>query len=85
MVQTVTNRATSPGASEFLPSILPRRLALLGGTTTLTDCLVALRYLADVRHLVRGAAITEYEQAFAKQIGVRYAYSSPTRFGDWSR
>ena len=75
MVQTVTNRATSPSGNEFLPSILPRRLALLGGTTTLTDCLVALRYLADVRHLVRGAAIAEYERAFAKQIGVRYAYS----------
>jgi len=48
MVQTVTDRATSPRANKLLPSILPRRLALLGGTTTLTDCLVALRYLADV-------------------------------------
>lgn len=54
---------------------LPRRLALLGGTTTLGDCLVAMRYLADPRHLVRGNTIEQYERAFAHRIGVRHAYS----------
>ncbi len=54
---------------------LPRLIALLGGTTTLTDCMVGLRYLFDPRELVQGGAIREYEQAFAQQIGVRYAYS----------
>lgn len=54
---------------------LPRSVALLGGTTTLADCLVALRYLADPRHLVQGPVIEEYERAFAQQIGVRHAFS----------
>jgi perosamine synthetase len=54
---------------------LPRLLALLGGTTTLTDCLVALGYLADPRRSVRGPSILAYEQAFAREIGVRHAYS----------
>jgi perosamine synthetase len=52
-----------------------RCVPLLGGTTTFADCLVALLYLANPRQLVQGEAITEYEQAFARQIGVRYAYS----------
>jgi dTDP-4-amino-4,6-dideoxygalactose transaminase len=50
-------------------------LALLGGTTTLADCLVALRFLANPRGLIKGPAIADYERAFARQIGVRYAYS----------
>jgi perosamine synthetase len=54
---------------------LPRRLALLGGTTTVADCRVALRHLADPRQLVRGPAISEYERAFADRIGVRFAVS----------
>lgn len=54
----------------------PRRLvAVLGGTTTLGDCMTALRYLADPHWLIRGPAITAYERAFAQKIGVRYAYS----------
>ena len=52
-----------------------RRLATLGGTTTLADCLLALRYLADPRELIKGTAIASYEEAFAKRVGVRYAYS----------
>jgi perosamine synthetase len=52
-----------------------RRVALLGGTTTWGDCLLALRYVVDPRRLVRGPAISRYEQAFARRIGVRYAYS----------
>jgi perosamine synthetase len=53
----------------------PRRVALLGGTSTWSDCLVVLRYLAFPRSLVQGKTIVEYEQAFARQIGVHYAYS----------
>lgn len=53
----------------------PRLLALLGGTTTWTDCLVAIRYLADRRQLLEGPAIAAYEQAFARRIGVRHACS----------
>jgi perosamine synthetase len=52
-----------------------RRLALLGGTATWTDCLAAAGYLFNPRRLIVGPAITEYEQAFARQIGVRHAYS----------
>jgi hypothetical protein len=54
---------------------VPRCVALLGGTTTLADCRVALRYLTSPRQLVQGPRITEYEQAFAQQVGVLYAYS----------
>lgn len=55
--------------------LFPRRLALLGGTTTWGDCRVALRHLLDPHELVRGPAIAEYEQAFARQVGVRFSYS----------
>ena len=55
--------------------VIPRLLALFGGTTTLTDCLVALGYLVTPRRLVQGPAIAKYERAFARQIGVRYAFS----------
>jgi perosamine synthetase len=54
----------------------PRRcLATVGGTTTFADCLVALRYLADPRGLIKGTVIAKYERAFAQHVGVRYAYS----------
>src|SRR5262245_27639214 len=59
-----------------------RHVALLGGTTTLADCLVATRHLIDPRHLIRGATIAAYEEAFARHTGVRYAYSfSAARVG----
>ena len=52
-----------------------RRAALLGGTTNLADALLGMRYLIDARKLVKGPAIAEYEQAFARKIGVRHAIS----------
>lgn len=52
-----------------------RHLALLGGTTTFADCLVAIRYLLEGRRLIRGQSIRAYEQAFAELVGVQYAYS----------
>jgi perosamine synthetase len=55
--------------------LLPRRVAMQGGTTTLGDCVSGLRHLIDPRHLVRGPAISKYEQAFAEKIGVRHACS----------
>lgn len=55
--------------------VAPRCVALLGGTTTWGDCLVALRYLLDPYGLMRGLRIEEYERAFAKQVGVRYGFS----------
>src|SRR5206468_4787390 len=56
-------------------SHLPRRLALLGGTTRWSDCAEALRYLLRPAQLVQGAKIEEYEQAFAGTVGVKYAIS----------
>ncbi len=53
---------------------LERRPAVLGGTTTLADCLVGLRLLAS-RRLVHGPALDEYERAFAAAIGCRHASS----------
>lgn len=68
-------QATPHRPSNLRQRVASRHVALLGGTTTLKDCLVALRYLADPRALVQGPAITAYERAFARQVGVRYAYS----------
>jgi len=50
-------------------------VALLGGTTTWTDCLIALSHLLRLGRLVQGPAIAEFEQAFANRIGVRFAFS----------
>src|SRR5258708_33968081 len=65
---TETKRRTA----DFRPA---RRVSLLGGTTTFGDCLVALRFLANPRQLVRGSAFAEDERAFAQQIGVCYPYT----------
>jgi dTDP-4-amino-4,6-dideoxygalactose transaminase len=71
----VFGRATERRTADLHHLIAGRCLPPLGGTTTLADCLVALRYLADARYLVQGPAIAEYERAFARQVGVRFAYS----------
>src|SRR5438876_3083469 len=61
---------------------LPRCLALLGGTTRWSDCVEALRYLLTPAQLVQGAKIKEYEDAFARTVGVKYAISfSSARVG----
>ncbi len=67
-----TNKGNAAKAGEFDSG---RSIALLGGTTNLGDCLVAIRYLFDRSSLVRGTAIGEYEKAFALIAGVRYAFS----------
>ena len=54
---------------------LPRCWAMLGGTTRWSDCVEALRYLMSPTQLVQGAKIEEYEHAFARTLGVKYAIS----------
>lgn len=54
-----------------------RRLALLGGTTSTADCLVALRHLVG-GGLVDGPALTRYEAAFAAAVGRRHGISFAT-------
>ena len=53
----------------------PRTVALLGGTTTLGDCLIAIAYLVFPIRLVRGRKLAQYERAFARHIGVSHACS----------
>jgi perosamine synthetase len=57
---------------------VPRLIAELYGTTTYGDCLEAMKYLLGRRDLVRGPSIGDYEQAFAHEVGVRYAVSFAT-------
>src|SRR2546427_12110791 len=66
---------TRPRAATSPRLRAPRRVALLGGTTTRDDCAVGLRYLANPGDLVQGPAISDYERCFAEVIGVRHAYS----------
>jgi dTDP-4-amino-4,6-dideoxygalactose transaminase len=62
-------------ASRVLEALTRRKLSLLGRTTTLTDALIALRFLLFPYHLVDGEGITEFEQAFARVVGTRYTSS----------
>ncbi len=48
---------------------------MLGGTTTLADCLVAVRHLIGRDGLVSGDTIPVYEDVFASTTGVRYGVS----------
>lgn len=59
----------------LLKRLTPRCVGPIGGTTTLADCLVAARYLASAKNLIHGSEIAEYESAFARAVGVRYAFS----------
>lgn len=54
---------------------LPRRNALLGGTTTRQDVATALRCLASPRSLVDGPAVAAFERSFAGRIGAGKAVS----------
>lgn len=54
---------------------LPRRHALLGGTTTAKDAITALRQLMTANELVDGPEIAEYERAFAAFVGASHAVS----------
>ena len=52
-----------------------RRLALLGGTTTRQDFLLALRLLMAPERLVEGEACAAFERAFARTTGTAHAIS----------
>ena len=54
---------------------LPRRQALLGGTTTTRDVTTAIRYLAFPRSLVDGPAVGIFERAFATRVGSKHVVS----------
>ena len=71
MSSVSVERTTGRGTKGFRGRRLPRLIALLGGTTTLADCIVAIRYLIDRRHMVQEPAIEEYERTFARKIGIR--------------
>ena len=75
MKYLVVEPTTRQSTRELRRKASTRRVALIGGTTTFEDCLIALRYLVHPRQLVDGESIAEFERAFAEQIGVRYAYS----------
>jgi perosamine synthetase len=53
---------------------LPRKVALLGGTSTLGDCLTAVGLLLR-RRLKGGPAISQFETEFARFVGARHACS----------
>lgn len=52
-----------------------RRVALLGGTTSFSDCATAASFLLRPHRLIRGPYVREYESAFADYVGVRHGYS----------
>jgi perosamine synthetase len=57
------------------PFRLPRRHALLGGTTTTRDVTTAIRYLASPRSLVDGPAVGIFERSFATRVGAKHVVS----------
>jgi perosamine synthetase len=62
-------------ARRGLNGTLPRRHALLGGTTTADDVAAAIRQLASPHGLADGPAVEGFERAFAAQVGTRHAVS----------
>jgi perosamine synthetase len=70
----VARRPLDVGRHSRRPSF-GRHLALLGGTTTAADCVVALRHLSRPAAMIEGSSIAEYEDAFAARIGHRFAIS----------
>ncbi len=54
---------------------LPRRHALLGGTTTARDIATAVRCLVSPRNLVDGPALASFENSFAARVGAKHAVS----------
>jgi perosamine synthetase len=54
---------------------LPRRQALLGGTTTTSDVITAIRHVGSPGRLLDGPSIVGFEQAFAGVVGSQHAVS----------
>jgi perosamine synthetase len=61
--------------SELFARFRRRRIALLGGSTSARDALVAAAYLLSPWRIVDGPEIRRYERAFADAVGARHAYS----------
>jgi perosamine synthetase len=57
------------------PGRRPRKLALLGGTTTARDCIIALGHILNPRRLVDGPDVAAYEDAFAKVVDCSHGVS----------
>jgi len=60
-------------SSHRLAGVLPRRHALLGGTTTAADVTAAIRKLASPRVLADGPSLGDFEGRFAAKVGARHA------------
>jgi perosamine synthetase len=54
---------------------MTRLIGQLWGTTSLADCFAAIRAILSSHNLVQGPTIQVYEQAFAQQVGVKFAFS----------
>lgn len=67
--------ALRPQRTAFSAIARSRRVGLLGGTATLSDCFSAAGHLLTGRRLLFGPAIHEYEREFARAIGVPHALS----------
>lgn len=55
--------------------IFPRRVVMVGGTTSYADCALAAWLLLSPGSLVKGSCVDEYEEEFARQVGVAHALS----------
>jgi len=71
----VNSRLDAPQARTKVRPHLPRRHALLGGTTTGCDARAACRVLLSPHRLVDGPAVRTFEQAFAHSVGAATATS----------
>lgn len=60
------------------PAVRQHRLSLLGGTTDLSDCAVAVDAVVRRADRVRGPAIEEFERRFAEIVGVGHCVSFAT-------
>jgi len=72
MSNTVASRGAKQGRASRR---LPRRHALLGGTTTARDVATAIQYLTAPRRLVDGPSIEIFERSFAARIGAKHGVS----------
>lgn len=55
-----------------------RRVAMLGGITSFSDCAAAASFLFRPHRLICGPHLRQYESAFADYVGVRHGYSFST-------
>src|SRR5438128_1727572 len=73
----MSTMATTPrqARQRLVSRRLPRRNALLGGTTATRDITTAVRYLASPRSLVDGPALESFERSFATRVGAKHVVS----------